>query len=347
MNISKLSIAAFATVLVACFAPPAFAQSTSYDIEVGYQSVDVEGNEDMFRTQINQDDGFVLRGFTINLIDPTGEMGIADRLRIDASGFGGNPAGRFRLDMGLGTTYRLFVFYQQLDSFSALPAYANPLLDDGVYPGQHTWDRTRDLLDIRLELLPGRTITPIFGYRWNSYDGPGLTTYSVGSDEFRIASDIEETEQEYYLGLAFATNAVQGTFIQGWRDFKGTVTESLAPGEGVGNNPGTTIGQEIELLLRPQHPHRRRHPGHDLPHHRAAEREHAPDRLLRAGRLRGRHDPGRDALRQPGLVLDLALLRGTRPVGAEPDREPLLARRSPLRVGHQPQRRDAGRLRGP
>ena len=74
------------------FAPPAFAQSTSYDIEVGYQSVDVEGNEDMFRTQINQDDGFVLRGFTINLIDPTGEMGIADRLRIDASGFGGDPA---------------------------------------------------------------------------------------------------------------------------------------------------------------------------------------------------------------------------------------------------------------
>jgi hypothetical protein len=247
MNISKLSIAAFAAVLVACLAPSAFAQSTSYDIEIGYQSVDVEGNEDMFRTQINQDDGFVLRGFTINLIDPNGEMGIADRLRIDASGFGGSPAGRFRLDMGLGTTYRLFVFYQQLDSFSALPAYANPLLDDGVYPGQHTWDRTRDLLDIRLELLPGRTITPIVGYRWNSYEGPGLTTYSVGNDEFRIASDIEETEQEYYLGLAFATNAVQGTFIQGWRDFKGEATESLAPGEGVGNDPGTTIGQEIEL----------------------------------------------------------------------------------------------------
>ena len=225
----------------------ALAQSTTFDIELGYQNVDVNGNEDTFKTQINQDSGFVLRNLSINFIDPSGESGFADRLRVDASGFGGNPAGRLRLDMGKGQTYRLRLFYQEFKTFSALPAYANPLLDDGVVPGQHTWDRTRNVLDIQLEFPIWKTITPIVGYRWNRYEGPGQTTYSVGNDEFQIASDLEQTESEFYLGLNFATDAVFGTFVQGWRDFKGTDRQELAPGEGVGNNPGTTLGQEVEL----------------------------------------------------------------------------------------------------
>jgi len=244
MKTLRLSIAAFFLLAASSMA---VAQTTSFDIELGYQDVTINGNEDMFRTQINQDSGFVLGNFSISFIDPTGDSSFADRLRIDASGFGGNPAGRLRLDMGRADTYRLRLFYQEFKTYSALPGYANPLLDDGVVPGQHTWDRTRNVLDIQLEFPIWKTITPIVGYRWNQYDGPGQTTYSVGNDEFRIASDLEQTESEFYVGLNFATNAVYGTFIQGWRDFEGTDHQGLAPGEGVGNNPGTTIGQEVEL----------------------------------------------------------------------------------------------------
>ncbi len=247
MNTYRLSITACAFLVLALCVPFADAQSTSLDIEAGYQEVDVNGNEDMFRTQINQQNGFVLRNFSINYVDPTGDAGFVDRLRVDASGFGGNPAGRFRLQMGLGDIYRINLFYQQFETFSALPAYANPLLDDGVYPGQHTWERNRDILDFQLEILPGRTITPIVGYRWNSYDGPGGSTYSVGADDFQVNSQLEETEQEFYLGVNFATKSIQGTLLQGWRNFDGTYTDTLAPGAGAGNNPGTVIGQEVEL----------------------------------------------------------------------------------------------------
>ena len=247
MNTYRLSITACALILVAAWAPSATAQSTAFDIELGYQEVDVNGNEDMYRTQINEDDGFVLRNFTLNFVDPSGDAGIADRLRIDASGFGGSPAGRFRLDMGLGDIYRLHLFYQEMQTYSALPAYANPLLGDGIVPGQHTWDRTRNLLDLRVEILPGRTITPIVGYRWNQYDGPGRTTYSVGGDEFQVASNLEETETEFYIGLDFATSRFQGTFLQGWRDFEGTDHQTLAPGAGAGNGSGAVLGQEVEL----------------------------------------------------------------------------------------------------
>jgi len=244
MKTLRLSIAAFSILAAASMVS---AQSTAFDIELGYQNVDVNGNEDMFKTQINQDSGFVLRNLSINFIDPSGDSGFADRLRVDASGFGGNPAGRLRFDMGRDGTYRLRLFYQEFQTFSALPAYANPQLDDGLMPGQHTWDRTRNVLDIQLELPLWKTITPIVGYRWNRYEGPGQTTYSVGNDEFRIASDLEQTESEFYLGLNFATRAVHGSLIQGWRDFDGTERQDLAPGESVGNDTGTTLGQPVEL----------------------------------------------------------------------------------------------------
>lgn len=237
----------FVTFCVIAAASVALAQTTSFDIEVGYQEVDVEGSEDMFNTQINQDSGFVLRNLSINFVDPSAEPGFADRLRVDAAGFGGNPAGRLRLDLARGGSYRLRLFYHQFQSFSALPGHANPLIEDGIVPGQHTWDRTRDVLDVQLELPIWRAITPIVGYRWNRYEGPGQTTYSVGNDEFRLSSDLEQTESEYYVGVNFHTDTVVGTFIQGWREFEGTDRNRLAPGEGAGNDPGDTLGQEIVL----------------------------------------------------------------------------------------------------
>jgi hypothetical protein len=205
MTTRRVSLVAAALALAVLVCPLASAQSTSVDIEAGYQWVDVTGNEDMYRTQIDQDDGFVLRGLTINYVDPK-SGGFADNFRIDAAGFGGNPAGSFRLWMGKGTSYRLHVFYHQFENYSALPAFANPFLDDGITPGQHTWDRDRKVLDVELQLLPNRTVTPVIGYRWNQIEGLRTTTYFVGQDEFRLDSDLEETEQEIYGGIQFATS---------------------------------------------------------------------------------------------------------------------------------------------
>ena len=96
MNTHRLTSAAI-IALLGLVAGPCAAQSTHFDVEVGYQTVNVDGDENLYRTQINQDDGFVLRGLSINHIDPTGEAGFVDNFRIDAAGFGGNPAGTFRL----------------------------------------------------------------------------------------------------------------------------------------------------------------------------------------------------------------------------------------------------------
>jgi hypothetical protein len=247
MSIRNISVAAFALLLVVVLAPQVRAQTTTVELEAGYQWVDASGNEDMYRTQVNQDDGFVLGNFSLHFIDPTGGASFVDDLRINAAGFGGNPAGRFRLQMGLGTSYRLRLFYNRFETYSALPAFANPFAEDGIIPGQHTWERDREIVDLEVEFLPGRNLTPLVGYRRNRYEGPRRTTYHVGADEFLLTSDLEETESEFYAGLAFVAGRFNGAVIQGWREFESRDTLGLVPGAGGGNNSSPILGVDASM----------------------------------------------------------------------------------------------------
>lgn len=238
----------FVALLVASalvFAPTVTAQTLSLDLEAGFQWVDITGNEDMYKTQVNQDDGFVLRDFSLQYLDPESD-GFIDRLRIDAAGFGGEPSGRFRMEAGLGSTYRVRLGYRQANHFSALAGFANPNADDGIVPGQHTWDRDREMFDFEIEFFPSASITPIVGYRWNRIEGPRTTTYHFGQDEFQLDSRLEETENELYFGAAFRFGDFAGSLIQGWRDFEGTETASLSAGAELGNNLRPILGRDIE-----------------------------------------------------------------------------------------------------
>jgi hypothetical protein len=220
-------------------------QAIPLDLEIGYRFVDVDGNDDMYRSQINDREGILLRSLTF----ATGTVGgsFVDSLRVDAFDLGAGPAGRFRLEAGKTGLYRLRVDYRRMEFFSALPAFANPLLDRGIIPGQHTYDRTRHLLDAEVEILPYATFSPIIGYSLNRYEGPARTTYDVGGDEFRLASDLEDTEQEARIGVAFHTENISGRIVQGWRQFKETERLTLAPGEGAGNNAGPVLGTPVSI----------------------------------------------------------------------------------------------------
>jgi hypothetical protein len=239
-------IAAFLLGAVLLLAPTgASGQAIPLDLEIGYRFVDVDGNRDMYRSQINDREGILLRSLTF----AAGTVGgsFVDSLRVDAFDLGAGPAGRFRLEAGKTGLYRLRLDYRRMEFFSALPAFANPLLDRGIIPGQHTYDRTRHLLDAEVEILPNGVLSPIVGYSLNRYEGPARTTYDVGGDEFRLSSDLEDTEQEARIGVAFRTDNFSGRIVQGWRQFRETERLTLAPGEGAGNNPGPVLGTPVSL----------------------------------------------------------------------------------------------------
>ena len=138
------------------------AQAIPVDVELGYRFVDVSGNDQMYRTQINDRPGVLLRSLNYT---SQGPLGFLDTFHVDASDVGAGPAGQLRLLAAQTGVFRLTFSWRLTDLYSALPAFANPFLDDGVIPGQQTWNRTRNIYDAQLELRGVlRVASPFAGF---------------------------------------------------------------------------------------------------------------------------------------------------------------------------------------
>jgi hypothetical protein len=222
----------------------ASAQPLPLDVELGYRFVDVSGNEQMYRSQINEREGFLLRSFLLTAPGPTSFF---DTFRIDATDLGAGPAGSLRARARLSGIYDLQLSYRRTEMYSALPAFANPLFDQGIIPGEHTYNRVRNVFDVELTLFPGSVITPILGYTRNRYEGPGRTSYHVGQDEFRLTDNLDDEDQEIHVGAAFDAGPISGQVIQGWRKLHEVQTQNLVAGAGSGNNSGTVLGVPVSL----------------------------------------------------------------------------------------------------
>lgn len=229
------------TLALTLLAAAVFAQAN--ELEIGIRWLDLSGSEAVYRSQVNEREGFVLRSFAF----VSDQSGLYDRFRLDASDLGTTPAGAFRLSAEKDGAYRLRLGYRTADAFNALPSFANPLLNQGVLVGQHSLDQTRNMLDFELELVPGRRITPFLGYSRNEISGPRSTTYHVGQDEFQLLSDLDDTDQEFRAGLNFEFRRLSGQVTQGWRDFSGTESLILASGAGAGNNINPILGRPVSL----------------------------------------------------------------------------------------------------
>ncbi len=237
---------AFSVALVlaaVAFAPWAQAQSVQFDLGLGYQWLDVSGNQDMYRTHTGDKDGLLLDSLSVTVAG--GKDGMFDRLRVEAAGIGASPDNRFRIQIDRSKLFNFQLSYSRADVFTAFPGYANPFLAAGVIPGQHTIDRRRDALDLDLTLLPGGTISPIVGYSRYHYWGPGRTTFPFGQDEFALDSDIDETISEYRIGAGLAFGTWRATVLQGWRASDSSFDYALVPGANGGNNPQPVLGTTI------------------------------------------------------------------------------------------------------
>jgi hypothetical protein len=218
------------------------AQAIPFDIEAGYRFLSVTGNEEMYRSQVNDREGFLIRSLHIGTDQKYAGFPLTDKFRLDAADLGAGGAGFLRLDAGLTGVYRLRFSYRNTQYFSALQGFANPL---GATVGQQTWDRNRQQFNVDLEVLPGKVITPLVGYTDNTLSGPGYTTYHFGQDEFQLSQNLRSHDQEFRVGAAFNAGFVSGEVIQGWRKYHETEDLTLAPFGGPGNNTTPVLGQNV------------------------------------------------------------------------------------------------------
>jgi hypothetical protein len=215
------------------------------EFELGYRFVDVSGNDNEYRSQINDRPGVLLRSLNWASTGPVD--GVIDYFRVNAEDLGAGPAGSLRLQAGQQNLFKLDFAWRRLNFFSALPDVANPLLDQGIIPGQHTYKRTRDIYDMNLQILPGHMLTPILGYTQNIYRGPGTTTYHLGGDEFLLDQNYRAKDEEYRIGVGFDFgNIAQGAAIYGYRKFRQSDSVTLAPGANGGNVGFPILGQDVQ-----------------------------------------------------------------------------------------------------
>jgi hypothetical protein len=243
---ARIPLAALALAGLVVVAPTS-AQTVTFDLSAGYQWVDVSGNKDMYKTQVNDKDGFLLGSLSMLVTGDSQHRGLFDRIRIDASDFGASPQSHFRLRARRFGVLDVDVNYFKAKYYSVLPAFANPFLDAGVVPGQHTDDRRLESLDVNVELLPGKVVTPIVGYRWDRWDGPSQTTVHVGEDEFVLRSNLKETTEEYRAGVAFNLGSFRGSVVQGWRSVDSNDDLSLLTSPDAGNGSHPVLGHDITL----------------------------------------------------------------------------------------------------
>lgn len=224
----------------------AVAQDVPLDVEIGYRWSDVKGNEEMFKSQIDEGAGLQLRSLSWGLGDIR-DKNFIDHFRIDAADLGAGPNGLLRIEAGRTGYWKLNASWRRTERYSNLPTIANPFLESGLLDSQHSFDRTRNSVDVDLELLPGKKIRPLVGFSYSRYSGPGLTTYHVGQDDFKLDQDLKEKDTEYRIGVAFDAGPFSGQVVQGWRQFRGEETFRLSADAGAGNNPGTILGVPVTL----------------------------------------------------------------------------------------------------
>src|SRR4051812_5021776 len=80
------------------------AQTVPYEAEFGYRFLDLKGSDAMYRTQVNETEGFLVRFLTYTSNDLSNNS-FMDRFRLDASDLGAGPAGSLRIHFGKGDTY--------------------------------------------------------------------------------------------------------------------------------------------------------------------------------------------------------------------------------------------------
>jgi hypothetical protein len=198
--------------------------------ELGARWATVGGDDGMYRSTVNYNDGTRLLSSSLSVQSLDGHGRFFDQIVLNTQGLGGDPyeSAIFRIEKnGL---YR-YDFTWRSDE------YYNPGLT--ISYGEHFMNTVRRNQDHDLTLFPQSNIKFFLGYSRVAQSGPALSTieqFDVRGDEFPIFADIHRTQNEYRLGGEARFFGFRLNVLHGWEDYREDTPMSLtSPSQG--NNP--------------------------------------------------------------------------------------------------------------
>lgn len=218
---------------------------TGGHVDLGYRwNSNVTGSLDTYRSIVNLGEGPRVLGFQYTLLEAPHKAW--DRLDLSASGWGGDPAAWFRLDASRRDFYRLRLDHRDTAYFSAMPTFANPLLDRGIFLNQHSFDMRRRYTDLSLSLRPGKNFSPYFGYTRDSGDGRGVSTFVTDGNEYPVANLLDDRTHNFRGGVEWTIKKGHLTLEQGGLVFDDGQTLSTA-NRNTGNRLTPFLGRQLFL----------------------------------------------------------------------------------------------------
>jgi len=214
-------------------------------IDFGYRWVGTPGGSfATYRSVVNLGSGPKLTAVDLTILEPSRHW--FDTVHVRASGWGGDPYTTFHFDAKKATVYRLNVDYRTIAYFNNLPAYADPLLANGITLDEQSFDKHRHITSVNLEIHPGRAFTPYVAAERDSSTGTGVTVFQTGGNEYPIADTTDDATNLLRGGFRAAFHHFDATVEEGYTTFRSDQNDSTST-TSTGDNSTAVTGQKLDL----------------------------------------------------------------------------------------------------
>lgn len=253
-NVKTIAIAALA--LLAFLAIPATAQedgSFTGSFQTGYRDVSTSGSPDKYREDVDLDEGPRLFQLDLNYIPGDAMRKFADRVQINLTNFGGDPFETLSVEVVKNRKYRFEYdrrkskhFYHDIIVPVALAG--NPAL--ALAGDFHTFDvdRVQDVGSFRVWASDKAKLN--FGFNRYTRRGESTTTYDISRDEFEFDKPVDESLNDYHVGLEYDFGNTTLILEQRRREYENAF-EVFLPGRSLGEDPEDATILDFYFLDQP------------------------------------------------------------------------------------------------
>jgi hypothetical protein len=235
-------------------APPAATLAPSTEpmlagwIDLGYRwQTGVGGSLDTYRSIVNLGSGPKLRGADFTLTDPKHRW--FNTIAVRADSWGDEPSSSVNVQANKTGMYVFNADYRDFAFFDFLPSYADPLIGAGVTLDEQSFDTRRKIAALSLDLRPGHSWTPYFGWDHDSSSGDGATVFVSDGNDYPVPNLLSDSTELYRAGIRFEKPRFHVTLEEGGTTFKSDQSLYQNPQGAVnfGNVPTPVLGQTLEL----------------------------------------------------------------------------------------------------
>lgn len=216
------------------------------ELDIRYRFTgDLKGNEGVYRSVVNLGEGPRLFGGRLRYSSPGSKT--LDLLEVSATGWGGDPWVSTRVDGRRNGIYEFSVDYRNVAYFNNLPAFANPLLGQGVLFSQRAYDTKLRQIDGELRLFPSARFSPYFAFGRGMQNGSGITGFVTEGNNYPVGSLFDSAQNVYRGGTRVQMSRLTLTLEMGWTTFADDQQIGYT-GINTGNRLTPYLGRDLRLF---------------------------------------------------------------------------------------------------